>query len=85
MIPDQRAARREWDAFDPYFDHLILVDLDPAIADPLDRVVGVYRLMRDTAALAGPGFYGASEYDLALILAAGLYTIVREARLGGKG
>ncbi len=69
--PDQRAARREWDAFDPYFDHLILVDLDPAIADPLDRVVGVYRLMRDTAALAGPGFYGASEYDLALILAAG--------------
>ena len=28
--PEERAARREWDAFDPYFDHLILVDLDPA-------------------------------------------------------
>ncbi len=69
--PEQTAARREWDAFDPYFDHLILLDLDRSIADPLDRVVGVYRLMRDTAALAGPGFYGASEYDLAPILALG--------------
>lgn len=66
---EQRAARREWDDFDPWFDHLILESLDPAIADPLDRVVGVYRLMRDTAARAGPGFYGAGEYDLAPILA----------------
>ena len=46
----RRAARREWDDFDPYFDHLILVSLDPAIADPLDRVVGVYRLMRGEVA-----------------------------------
>ena len=23
--PEERAARREWDEFDPYFDHLILV------------------------------------------------------------
>ena len=43
--PEERALRREWDAFDPFFDHLILESLDPAIADPLDRVVGVYRLM----------------------------------------
>ena len=69
--PEEHAARREWDAFDPYFDHLILVDLDPATTDPLDRVVGVYRLMRDAAALAGPGFYGAAEYDLSPILASG--------------
>ena len=65
--PEQRAVRREWDAFDPYFDHLILVSRDPAIADPLDRVVGVYRLMRRSAARAGRGFYGAGEYDLGLI------------------
>jgi putative hemolysin len=68
--PEQRAARREWDAFDPWFDHLILVDRTAA-ADPLDRVVGVYRLMRGEAAAAGPGFYGAGEYDLAPILASG--------------
>ena len=68
--PEQRAARREWDAFDPWFDHLVLLDL-ASDADPLDRVVGVYRLMRGEAARAGPGFYGAGEYDLAPILASG--------------
>jgi len=66
--PAQHAARREWDAFDPHFDHLILLDADHA-PDPLDRVVGVYRLMRRAAAQAGLGFYGAAEYDLAPILA----------------
>jgi len=69
--PEERAVRREWDAFDPFSDHLILVTLDPADADPLDRVVGAYRLMRDDAARAGAGFYGASEYDLDPIVAAG--------------
>lgn len=64
--PEQRAARREWDAFDPFFDHLILTSEEP-ISDPLDRVVGVYRLMRRDAARAGIGFYGAAEYDLSLI------------------
>ncbi len=61
---EERAARREWDAFDPHFDHLILEDLGEGPADPLDRVVGVYRLMRREAAEAGIGFYGAAEYDL---------------------
>lgn len=61
--PEQAALRREWDDFDPYFDHLLLETLDP-VEDPLDRVVGVYRLMRGEAAAEGPGFYGASEYDL---------------------
>lgn len=62
--PEQHAARREWDAFDPHFDHLVLIDEAPGVEDPLDRVVGVYRLMRRTAAQAGIGFYGAGEYDL---------------------
>lgn len=66
---EERAARREWDAFDPFFDHLILLDQASAVADPLDRVVGVYRLMRDSAARAGRGFYSASEYDLSPIAA----------------
>jgi L-ornithine Nalpha-acyltransferase len=71
VSPAERAARREWDAFDPYFDHLILYDRAPGIDDPLDRVVGVYRLMRGEAAAAGPGFYGAAEYDLAPLVATG--------------
>lgn len=62
--PEQHAARREWDAFDPHFDHLVLIDEAPDVEDPLDRVVGVYRLMRRAAAREGIGFYGASEYDL---------------------
>jgi putative hemolysin len=61
---EERAARREWDAFDPWFDHLVLVDRDAPGEDPLDRVVGVYRLMRRAAARAGVGFYGAAQYDL---------------------
>jgi len=65
--PEQHAARREWDAFDPHFDHLVLIDTAAGAADPLDRVVGVYRLMRRAAARAGIGFYGASEYDLSLL------------------
>ena len=76
--PEEAAVRREWDDFDPCFDHLILLSLDPAIADPLDRVVGVYRLMRGEVARAGPGFYGAGEYDLAPIAA--LRPAARRAR-----
>lgn len=64
--PEQRAARREWDAFDPFFDHLILLTTEP-VADPLDRVVGVYRLMTRRAAREGIGFYGAAEYDLGVL------------------
>ncbi len=89
--PEEAAARREWDDFDPFFDHLILLSLDPAIGDPLDRVVGVYRLMRGEVARAGPGFYGAGEYDLSPLAATGRASVelgrscvAREHR-GGPG
>jgi len=59
--------RLECDDFDPFFDHLILLDNERSVEDPLDRVIGVYRLMRKEVALAGPGFYGADEYDLLLL------------------
>jgi putative hemolysin len=89
--PEERAARREWDDFDPFFDHLVLLSLDAGIDDPLDRVVGVYRLMRGEVAAAGPGFYGAGEYDLTPIAASGRASVelgrscvAREHR-GGPG
>ena len=50
------AERLERDAFDPYFDHLLLLYEE--------RVVGAYRLMRSDMAADGIGFYGASEFDL---------------------
>ncbi len=69
VAPEAHAARLESDRFDPYFDHLLLINRAGNIADPLDRVAGVYRLMSSEAAAAGIGYYGASEYDLAKISA----------------
>lgn len=63
------AAGQEADAFDPFFDHLVLKD--SRIADDRENVVGVYRLMQGDTAAAGPGFYSAGEYDLSKISATG--------------
>lgn len=59
--------RLERDAFDDHFDHLILLDNERKVDDPLDTVIGVYRLMQKDVALSGPGFYGSDEYDLQLL------------------
>jgi L-ornithine Nalpha-acyltransferase len=59
----------ERDAFDPFFDHLILIDGE--IPDDRENVIGVYRLMRSEVAASGRGYYGASEYDLSKISACG--------------
>jgi len=64
---EDRAAKMERDAFDPYFDHLILIDTE--IEDSENSVVGVYRLMRGSVARQGIGFYGASEYDMSKLIA----------------
>ncbi len=64
----------ERDAFDPYFDHLILID-PKRDKTTLDHVIGVYRLLRsDTLEGAGDGvgrFYSEDEYDLAPLKATG--------------
>ena len=51
----------EADRFDPYCDHLLLID--PARPEG-DAVVGVYRLLRSDQAEAVGGFYTENEYDL---------------------
>lgn len=62
--------RLERDAFDPYFDHLLLID-PRRDADALEDVVGVYRLLpSDRLALSGR-FYSEDEYDLAPLKASG--------------
>jgi len=70
--PNADASERlESDIYDKYVDHLILIDRFAHPADPLDRVIGVYRLLRKSVALAGPGFYGAGEYDLSHLIGSG--------------
>lgn len=64
------AERLERDAFDPHFDHLVLVDRrrDPA---SLTHVIGAYRVLPgDRRALAGR-FYSETEFDLTPLLASG--------------
>jgi putative hemolysin len=63
-------ARLERDRFDPFFDHLILVD-DRRDAATFDHVVGVYRVMTDTAAARAGQFYSEDEYDLTPLRASG--------------
>ena len=60
-------ARLERDEFDPFFDHLLLIDK----ARPGAPVVGVYRIMRDDQAAACGRFYSEGEYDLTPLRASG--------------
>ena len=64
------AGRFERDRFDPFFDHLILIDHSRDAAE-LEHVVGVYRLMRGEQAAGAGQFYSEEEYDLAPLRASG--------------
>ena len=56
-------ARLERDAFDPFFDHLILYD-DALIHEGDATVVGVYRLLTQEGAAKIGRYYSEDEYDL---------------------
>lgn len=60
------AAGLEQDRFDPFFDHLILMDDAKNGA-----VVGVYRLLRDDQARCAGQFYSEDEYDLGVLRQSG--------------
>lgn len=64
------AARLEADEFDPYFDHLLLIDprRDP---ETLSDVVGVYRLLPPERLAAAGRYYSESEFDLTRLKASG--------------
>ncbi len=53
-------ARLEADRFDPYQDHLLLIDR----ARPGRPVVGAYRLLSEAGARRAGGYYSEAEYDL---------------------
>lgn len=69
--PEDTVNRRETDAFDPYFEHMLLIDNETDRPEIERGVVGVYRLMTDARAREGIGFYGQSEYDLSKLLSGG--------------
>lgn len=60
----------ERDAFDPHFDHLILVDrrVDPASHA---HVIGAYRVLPSDRRAAAGRFYSETEFDLTPLLASG--------------
>ncbi len=70
-----RALRRDRDDFDEACDHLLVIDRavnDRAVNDQEGRngaVVGGYRLLRTSVALARGGFYTAAEYDIGALTA----------------
>jgi putative hemolysin len=70
VSPEDHAARLERDAFDPYFDHLLLIDSrrDP---EALQDVVGVYRLMPPEGHGKAGRYYSDSEFDLSVLIASG--------------
>ena len=49
---------RDFDEFDEACDHLIVIETET------DKVVGTYRMQTSEMALAGSGFYTATEFDL---------------------
>lgn len=72
--PEMRADRRDFDRFDAFCDHMLVIDRGVTDEDGQPSVVGTYRLMRDVDAVRAGGFYTAGEYDIAPLL----------AQLGGK-
>jgi len=61
--PDVAAAKRDFDRFDDYCDHLLVIDRTKEIAGE-EAVVGTYRLLRRSIARQHEGFYSADEFDL---------------------
>ncbi len=60
----------ERDSFDPFFDHLILVDrrIDPATRA---HVIGAYRILPGNRRAAAGRFYSETEFDLTPLLSSG--------------
>jgi L-ornithine Nalpha-acyltransferase len=72
-IPDRTASliRRDVCPFDPFCDHLLVVDHAALnrFGRARPKVVGTYRLLRQEVAEKRSGFYSAQEFDIAPLLA----------------
>lgn len=59
-------VKRDFDRFDEYCDHLMVVDHDRPAKD--QQVVGTYRLLRRSVAERHGGFYSSWEYNIDSVL-----------------
>jgi putative hemolysin len=64
--PEMAAKKRDFDRFDDYCDHLLVIDHDRP-AGP-QQVVGTYRLLRRSVAEIHGGFYSVWEYNIDALL-----------------
>ncbi|MCA8909490.1 MAG: GNAT family N-acetyltransferase [Rhodospirillaceae bacterium] len=64
---EMAASGRDFDAFDPFADHLLV--LDHARGEGADAVVATYRLLRRVNAERAGHFYTADEYEIGQLLA----------------
>jgi len=56
------AAKRDFDRYDPYADHLVV--LDNSIIDADKKIVGTYRMLREDRAKECGQFYTSDEFDI---------------------
>ncbi|MCB1445312.1 MAG: GNAT family N-acetyltransferase [Rhizobiaceae bacterium] len=68
LPPEAMAAGFDFDAFDAICDHLIVLDRALEGEAP-DQIVATYRLLRQEVADRHSGFYSASEFDIAPMIA----------------
>ena len=61
---EMRASSRDFDRYDEFCDHMLVVDRAQRDETGEPRVVGTYRLLRGDVAARHGGFYSSSEYDL---------------------
>jgi putative hemolysin len=66
--PAMRAERRDFDRFDDFCDHLLVVDRETLDDEGQPQVVATYRMTRDIDARRAGGFYTAGEFDIAPLL-----------------
>jgi len=66
--PQMREEQRDFDRYDEFCDHMLVVDRNVHDANGEPAVVGTYRLLRGEVAACHGGYYTSSEYDLTPML-----------------
>ncbi|HVJ42870.1 MAG TPA: GNAT family N-acyltransferase [Dongiaceae bacterium] len=64
--PEMAAEARDFDSFDPFCDHLIIIDHD--LGGGANAIVATYRLLRRDGAAKRGQFYSIDEYDISAIV-----------------
>jgi len=67
--PEIAARSRDFDTYDDYCDHLLVIDHN--LGPGAEGVVGTYRLIRRAAAAKVGSFYSSGEYDISRLVAYG--------------